>query len=268
MSDVNDNDLILFHYRDGLTAERLREIEGALTASPPLATRYRALQRLLGEADRDIPPQPDEQFESRLWQRLEPHLGSPAETVTAVPPVSSARRHHARPRRRAQWWGVGLASTALLAVALYVPTTRVDVAVQPQLVQSAPADTAMSDRVLTAYVAEHLRSTEGLLLTVVNNDSGTLMPADDSFTRSLIIDNRLYAAAAEKQGDDALATFLKSLEPVLIEVANHASIGAIQQGKGLRDFVQDTDLLFQVRAVEARLHYRNNVRPATRGAMT
>lgn len=265
MSDISDNDLILFHFRDGLPPARVREIELAMAASPELDARYQALHRLLAEADRDVPPQPDAQFESRLWQRLQPRLDMPdAPIVGTATSLGSMGRRSERPRRRPRLWGIGLASAAALAVALYFPIARNDTPVPPQSVQRVATQGAMADRVLAAYVATHLRSTEGVLLSVINNDSATLTPTGDAFVRSLADDNRLYAAAAAKRGDQALAGFLKSLEPVLLEAANRTD--DVQQAQGLRDFVRDGDLLFQVRAVEMRLQSRSDIRAKTRGA--
>ena len=78
----------------------------------------------------------------------------------------------------------------------------------------------MADRVLDGYVAGHLRATEGLLLTAVNNDGGDLLGGNRELAESLVESNRLYAAAAARSGNLRLADFLRQLEPVLLEVAN------------------------------------------------
>ena len=66
--------------------------------------------------------------------------------------------------------------------------------------------------------------------------------------------NGLFAATAARRGDRALAAFLGSLEPVLLELANQTRDAGIQlDQEGMRDVVRDADLLFQVRAVEAGL---------------
>ncbi|MGH8083773.1 MAG: hypothetical protein ACREPV_00660 [Lysobacter sp.] len=273
MSDIRDNDLILYRYRDGLTPERLREIERALAASPALAARYRALQRMLAHTDRDIPPQPDAQFESRLWQRLQPRLDSQETAPLApTPPRRATPRPPARPRRRAHLWSAGLAAAAVLVIALYFPLSRDDAPqASQQVVQTpspVPAPTSAADRAFTVYVAAHLRSTEGVLLSVINNTGTTLSPAGDDFVHSLVGDNRLYAAAAAKHGDQALAGFLESLDPMLIELANQPVGGDVRYARELRDFVRNSDVLFQVRAVEARLQSRDDQRARARGATT
>ncbi|KRA81998.1 hypothetical protein ASD78_01640 [Lysobacter sp. Root667] len=273
---IRDDDLILYHYRDGLTPERLREIESALAASPELAARYQALRQVLAAADADALPPYDPDLEARLWQRLQPRLHETAAPATATLPLSAARAH-ARPRRRLRAWGAGLASAAVLALAVYLPFARRDVAppatapvaVQdraPEATQGGAQDMA-ADRVLDAYVATHLRSTEGLLLSVVNNDGGALAPIDGDYVRDLVDDNRLYAAAASERGDRALAGFLRSLEPTLIELANRTPAEGIENENALRDYVDGSDLVFQVRAVEARLQQRSG-EPAQQEGVT
>lgn len=269
---IRDDDLILYHYRDGLAPERLREIESALSASPELAARYQALRQVLAAADADALPPYDPDLEARLWQRLQARLHETAAPAIASPPLPAARAH-ARPRRRLRAWGVGLASAAVLALAAYLPFARRDVAPPapaPVVVQERVQDGVQhvaADRVLDAYVATHLRSTEGLLLSVVNNDGGALASIDEDYVRDLVDDNRLYAAAASERGDRALAGFLRSLEPTLIELANRAPAEGSENENALRDYVDGSDLVFQVRAVEARLQQRSG-EPAQQEGVT
>ncbi|KRD34714.1 hypothetical protein ASE35_08225 [Lysobacter sp. Root916] len=275
---IRDDDLILYHYRDGLAPERLREIASALAASPELAARYQRLRQLLAAADADALPPYDPDLEARLWQRLQPRLAEAPAAATASAPRATARAH-ARPRRRLRAWGAGLAATAALALAIYLPFAGRDpmppaepVAAQPAAPVPARAPEGAgndrADRVLDAYVAGHLRSTEGLLLSVVNNEGGALAPMDPAYVRDLVDDNRLYAAAAAERGDRALAGFLHSLEPTLIELANRTPAAGVEQENALRDYVDGSDLVFQVRAVEARLQQRSGSAAAQEGATT
>lgn len=120
---------------------------------------------------------------------------------------------------------------------------------------------AARERVLDDYVATHLRKTESVLLGVLNDESSRLAAGDDGHARNLLDDNRLYAAAAARRGDKALAGFLRTLEPVLTELANQTPDDGIQlQQEGLRELVRNADLLFQVRVVEQRLQSRGNTR--------
>lgn len=271
MSIVDDNELILFHYRDGLVPERTAQIEAALAAEPALMARYRALERLLVQMDSDVPPMPDPQFEQRLWQRLQPRLDSKDALAGTLPPVAAsvplpaARGHYGAHRRR---WGIGIAASAgLAALAVWLGGHQLDrQTTEPVLATTTPAGAtaetgapdwrASADRILTAQLSDHLRSTQGVLQSVAHSDSATLMPVDDAFLRALAHDNRLYAAAADRRGNRALAGFLKSLDPVLIELANRSDATDIETGRSMRDFVLENDLLFQIRAVQSRLQAR------------
>src|SRR6185369_2704212 len=122
---------------------------------------------------------------------------------------------------------------------------------QPDEIAQTRAN-AMATRVLDAYVAEHLRATEGLLLTAVNSDDAGLVGNRD-LAASLVDSNRLYAAAAARSGNTRLADFLRQLEPVLIELANQPADASVESVEGLRDYLRKTDLLFQVRATQARM---------------
>jgi len=63
----------------------------------------------------------------------------------------------------------------------------------------------------------------------------------------------LYALAAARAGNARLADFLRQLEPVLLSLANQPGAATVQSSEDLRRFLDATDLLFQVRATEARL---------------
>ncbi|HEY0229706.1 MAG TPA: hypothetical protein VGC55_00520, partial [Dokdonella sp.] len=83
--------------------------------------------------------------------------------------------------------------------------------------------------------------------------SDALLDGNRELAASLVESNRLYALAATRAGNARLADFLHQLEPVLMSLANQADGGAVQSSEGLRDYLHATDLLFQVRATEARL---------------
>ena len=241
---VSDNELILYFYRDGLTARRIDEIDDALFSSPPLRLRYTELQRLLHEIDAGPALEPDAAFTQRVWQRLAAQLGRV--------PASG-------PPRRAAWFGaafaprVAFAATLLVAIAVGVGYyAGRSTAPQPDDVAQARAN-ARAARVLDAYVAEHLRSTEGLLMTAANSDNAELLAGNRALAQSLVDSNRLYALAAARSGNARLADFLRQLEPVLLELANQPADASIQSFDGLRDYLRKTDLLFQVRATQARI---------------
>jgi len=96
-------------------------------------------------------------------------------------------------------------------------------------------------------------TTEGLLLTASNSDSAELLAGNRELAQTLVESNRLYALAAARSGNARLADFLRQLEPVLLELANQPADASVQSIDGLRDYLRKTDLLFQVRATQARI---------------
>lgn len=249
MNPISDNELILYFYRDGLDSRRIAEIDDELFASVPLRRRYTQLQRMLRQVDAEPAIEPDADFVPRVWQRLAARIGQ-------APSVPTRRGW------RQQWHAIAhsprapqlaFAATALLLIALGTGyfAGRWS-APQPDAIAQAHAN-AMAAHVLDAYVADHLRTTEGLLLTTVNSDSSELRAGNRDLAASLVDSNRLYALAAARSGNVRLADFLRQLEPVLLELANQPPDASIQSLDGLRDYLRKTDLLFQVRATQARI---------------
>ena len=246
MSTISDNDLILYFYRDGLDAGRNAEIDAALRSSESLRARYRDLQRTLQAADAAPPVEPDDGFTQRVWQRLEQRI----EQASNAP-----RRDDWRTRLRDLAQSLlsprlALAATCLVAFAVGIGYY----AGRSSATHEASArDSALAARVLDAYVSDHLRATEGLLLTAANSDSSDLHAGNSDLAATLVDSNRLYAAAAARAGNTRLADFLRQLEPVLIDLANQPADASIQSRDGLRDYLRKTDLLFLVRATQARI---------------
>ena len=259
MTPITDDDLVLYRYHDGLDAARIEHITDALATSPALRERYGAIERAIAHFEQDeMAPDPD--LGARLWCRLEPQL---EEAGVVASPSSSARRYasvtwqSALDRLRAL-----LAPTprqpALVAAAMIVVAIgagfflgRRSVTVSPPVASTA-ADAA-AGRVLDAYVAANLRASEGVLLTASNSGDASLIEGNRVLAQSLVESNRLYALAAARAGNGRLADFLRQLEPVLLSLANQPGTATVQSSEALRRFLDTTDLLFQVRATEARL---------------
>jgi len=245
MNPISEEDLVLYHYRDGLDAASLAAIAAALDASGELRARYASIEQALARVDALPAPEPDAGFNARLWRILEPRL----QPRTVAGRASWAERLHAwlSPPRLAF---LGAACALALAVGIGFYAGRHSASEAP--IASTQADAAAA-RVLDAYVAAHLRATEGVLMTASNSDSTTLLDSNRELAASLVESNRLYALAAQRAGNTQLADFLRQLEPILISLANQSASPSIEPAQGLRDYLRSTDLLFQVRATEARL---------------
>lgn len=259
MNPITDDDLVLYHYRDGLDAERIAQITAALASSQTLRERYAQVERAVSNFGQDeIAPDPG--LNARLWRQLEPQLQR--EGITApVPSFIDRVRAWLAPT---QLWPAFAAATVLfVAIGTGFLVGRQSVTVAPP-VAAVDADGAAS-RVLEAYVAANLRATEGVLLTASNSDNASLLEGNRELAQSLVESNRLYALAAARDGNTRLADFLRQLEPVLISLANQPGTAAVQSSEDLRHFLDATDLLFQVRAIEARLDRNSERRVANDG---
>jgi hypothetical protein len=248
MKPIDDDELVLYHWRDGLETARIDEIDAALQDSPALRARYATLQHTLALADALPQPAPPADFERRVWQRLQGQIDvSPAKGSNAP---SWWQRLRAMTIPASPRWVGAMACAVLCVVAASFMAGRHSVS--PEAEPASAPSHAMANRVLDRYVAAHLRATEGLLMTAVNGND-VAIGGDRELAAALVDSNRLYAQAATRAGNVRLATFLRQLEPVLIELANPAGTDAVQSIEGLRDYVRRTDLLFEVRATEASI---------------
>jgi hypothetical protein len=260
MNPITDDDLVLYRYRDGLDAARIEQITAALAESPALRERYAAIERAIAHFDsQDIEPDPD--ISSRLWRRLAPQL----EEAGVIAPSSRGMLDRLRawllpPQARLAF---AVAATVLIAIGVGFVVGRQTVTAPPQV--AANDVEAAAARVLEAYVAANLRATEGVLLTASNSGDASLLEGNRELAQSLVESNRLYALAAARAGNAQLATFLRQLEPVLLSLANQPGTATLQSSEDLRRFLDSTDLLFQVRTIEARLDRTGRQRAANDG---
>jgi hypothetical protein len=250
MNQITDDDLVLYHYRDGLDAERIAQITAALASSETLRERYASIERAVEHfGDNEIAPDPG--FNARLWRKLEPQLENAGVISSPVPRQSGFDRLRAWLAPAQLWPAFAVATVLFAAIGVGFFAGRQSATVAPP-VASTEADVTAA-RVLDAYVAANLRATERVLLTASNSDDASLLEGNRELAQSLVESNRLYALAAARAGNTRLANFLRELEPVLISLANQPGSAAVQSSEGLRQFLDTTDLLFQVRATEARL---------------
>jgi hypothetical protein len=231
MNAIRDDELLVFVIGEGLEPVRIEEIRAALAGSPDLAQRLAAVSAGLDEAL--SAPVPHEDFEVRLWDRLEQRL-----PPRDVQPVLLATRR--APRVRFVAATLAMAATLVAAIGLGFHLGRQ----QPQAETAVAAfGNDAAQRVLAAYVSEHLDATERALMVAANS------PGEEDTARALagalVESNRLYAAAAERAGKAQLAAFLRQLEPVLIELARSDDATAVGER------IRDEDLAFKTRAAAA-----------------
>jgi len=225
--------LILFYYGERESPE---ELERELAADPELARRYEALRLELTALGHLEAGEPRPGLEARMWARLAPSL--------------------ARPPRRFSvptgWLGWAALSTAVLVVALVgffagrVFHEAPDEHTVADTLKALPP--AARDRVLQAALADHLDSSQRLLLEVANGASS--LDEERAWAETLLSANRLYRRAAERAGQRRVAAVLAELEPIFTQLANAPETFDLRRSK---ERIENGDLLFKVRITRNNL---------------
>jgi hypothetical protein len=229
----SDEELILFFYGEHGAAD---EIERDLAADPALSRRYQSLRRELAALEGLEAPEPRPGLETRMWARVAPSLDRPSRRF-AVP---------------TGWFGWAAVTTATIVIAVAsflagraVRTTPSEVAVV-QTIKALPP--AARDRVLQAALADHLDSSQRLLLEVANGSPS--LDDERRWAATLLSANRLYRRAAERAGQRRVAAVLAELEPVLNQLADSPETF---DPAAARARIAGDDLLFKVRITRNNL---------------
>jgi len=228
-----DEELILLFYGEH---DAPAEVERELAADPELARRYDALRRELSSLDTLDAPEPRPGLEGRMWARLAPSL-------------ARRRRRFWLPEGRLGW-AVLASAVGMVAIAAFLagrglrPTPDEDTVTAG--IQALPP--AARERVLQAALADHLESSQRLMLEVVNGPE--TLGDERAWAAALLSANQLYRRAAERAGQRRVAALLLELEPVLNELAQNPETLDL---RGARAQIHDRDLLFKVRITRNNL---------------
>ena len=227
---ISDNDLLLYHYGDGLDADERDRIAVALKAQPELVVRLQSLVRQL-DAAASTPELPVPMHIQQRWR-------------TAIERAASESDAGSR-SWIFSWRAVAVAAVLILVVAfgaqLAIDTPQVD---GPQIANQDPVVPNVAERMGTPATEDggvrwHLVSTQRQLIDVqqASGDKRAELIA------TVIAQNRLYALAAERAGDERLARALRSFAPILEGLADDSGDpnGTLAQ------------LNFELRVMQARL---------------
>lgn len=197
---ISDDDLLLFHWQDGLDDTRRREIADALARDAELGARY---ARLVADLARfgHVPEPPVDAVRQARWAR--------------------AIRDDASKQRARPTWFVPLALAAGVgALAIVGPQWRTPEVKPP---------TSISTPIAAAQVADEARVARSVRVHLAEAGAGLSSwseQADDATRRALvqrwIDDQRALAQAADAAGDAQLARTLRAFEPLLRDLANDA----------------------------------------------
>jgi hypothetical protein len=238
MSHLNEDDLVLLHYREDAGATARAHLESCAECTE----RLEALARTLALAEAPDVPEPGPDYEGRVWARLQPRLGQPAATAKVVP---IQRRFWPR--------AVSVAALAAALVLAFLLGRRF-----PDQPQAQPLSADVRERVLLVAVGEHLEKSQMVLIELVNAPADERMnfKAQRAVADELVSANRLYRQTASRSGDEPLAAVLEELERVLVEVAAGPDALAPRDVAELQRRIEARGLLFKVRVVGSQVRER------------
>jgi len=221
---ITDNELLLYHYRDGLDAAERARIGTALSEQPELAQRLQALVTRL-DAAAALPEVPVPELTQRRWQVA-------LERAARQDARSDARASNVGRRLDFPW--AAAAVLAVVALILVIPDQTEKVAA-PENTYAGTTDASAYERGLKV----HLASTEQQLAGL---DSAT--PEQRArLIETIIAQNRIYALAAERAGEPQLARVLRAFSPILEDLG---------QGRG-DSSASIAQLNFELRVMQGRL---------------
>lgn len=202
---MTDDELLLFHFSDGLSAERLAQIRITLEGDAVLRDRLAQLRAGLASlkpADVEVPAAVQRRLQLKLQQ---------LNTATR-PPVRAPFWQAAR--QQSPWllpaFAVGAGALIMWLYTQGVTPNTQNLALE----HGAPVSAQVQTMSLPALRA-HLLQTQALLENFDPNDS-----QERALLAEIITQNQNYAARAQRLGRADLARVLRALEPVLIEVEN------------------------------------------------
>jgi hypothetical protein len=222
---MNDDDLILYYYRDGLSDAQRRRIEADLARDASLRERYEQLCADLGRFDAPPAAAAPGDMVAR-WQdsidraaRLERQKETRLEAAPTPEAAPTGRRRTATGTFHLPSfaWGSAVAAALVLGLGFYLARHPVT---QP-LPNGGLVDSGVSTE-RSALVAFE----RGLQVHLEQSNQQIVgLPADADAQCTVLImrmvqENRLFEAAAERNGAQDLARVLRAFDPILMQLAS------------------------------------------------
>ncbi len=224
---ISDEQLLLYHYHDGLDAAERARIAKVLVERPEIASRLQTLvaQLDLATTAADVP------VPARTLERWHAAIERAASD-------EAARSSRNRAPGFLAWPALAAVSAAVIAMAVLLFKGGADSGSG----ESLPLMAASEDSQCECGLQWHLASAERQLAEVSATSGEERMALIDA----VIAQNRMYAIAAERAGDQRLAGALRSFTPILERLA--------QDDAGSSESAAEmAQLSFELRVMQARL---------------
>lgn len=261
----------LLEYRYGDTADP-SAVEQHLRECAECRKSYDALKQVLAYVDALPVAEPGANYETRLWRSISPKLARPGFDWSAWTAWMSLRRL------------VPIGAVAALVLVAFLAGrywhstvstgsgNNQSAGVQP--IGPQPGQSAdkgqVRERILLVAVGDHLDKAQSILLEISNAEPEVAGNAktkevdisqEQQRAEDLVNSNRIYRQTALKTGDNAVASVLDDLEPILLEIAHSPSKVSAEQLDELQQGIAARGLLLKVRVLDSTV--RNKEKAAT-----
>jgi hypothetical protein len=253
---LDEQQLLDYRYGDAADAPA---VEKHLHDCSECRNSYEALLGVLAMVEALPVPEPGANFEARVWRKVSPKLVRPRFDWSALSAWMS-------PKRLIPIGAVAALIVAAFLAGRYMPRTPDNKTAPTQVAEKNP--TQVRERILLVAVGDHLDRAQNVLLEISNAEPGGAGDADKDVDISrqqeraeeMLASNRLYRQTAARSGDDAVASVLDELEPVLLEIAHSPSRVSASQLDELQRSIAARGLLLKVRVLDSNV--RSNEKPA------
>src|ERR1017187_112071 len=263
---LNEGQLLDYRYGDladaaALVGEHLHECEKCRAS-------YESLRSVLAMVEALPVAEPGPHFEARVWNKIAPKLARPGFDWSTLTAWMSPKRL------------VAIGAVAVLIVAAFLAgrisrTPQVIMPVALQVADNTNSPGQVRERILLVAVGDHLDRAQSVLMEISNAEASGLgstrnqeVDISDQQERAqeMLVSNRLYRQTAEHSGDNAVASVLDELEPVLLEIAHSPSKVSSSQLEELQRGIESRGLMLKIRVLESTV--RNMEKPATQHSAT
>jgi len=268
MKHLDEQQLLEYRYGD---AADTSAVEQHLRECVECSKSYDALKQVLACVDALPVAEPGANYETRLWHAIAPKLDR-APRVEGRPGFDwSEWTAWMSPRRL---FTIGAVATLIVAAFLagrYIPRGGTgSPSVNPAQDVAAKNPTQVRERILLVAVGDHLDKAQSILLEISNaepevtgnaKDKEVDISQEQQSAEDLVNSNRIYRQTALKTGDNAVASVLDDLEPILLEIAHSPSKVSAEQLDQLQQGIAARGLLLKVRVLDSTV--RNREKAAT-----
>jgi hypothetical protein len=266
------NEEQLLDYRYGDLAEAGDSAETHLHECEQCHASYESLKSALAMVEALPVAEPGPHFEARMWNKIAPKLQRPGFDWNKLTAWMA-------PKHLVAYGAVAAMVVAAFFAGRSSLTPKIDSTKVPQVADNASGSTntpgQVRERILLVAVGDHLDRAQSVLLEISNAEAGGVGNSRNSEVdisqqqeraQEMLVSNRLYRQTAEHSGDNAVASVLDELEPVLLEIAHSPSKVSGSELEELQRAIESRGLMLKIRVLDSTV--RNKEKPATQHSAT